>query len=91
MRDIIIRGNDDDVVLRLDELASKKNMSRESYLRAVLKSVSISGELRELDYKYANLVNLMMDQSKMLSDIVDRNTDALDMTYSLLEGIINGK
>ena len=53
-------------------------MSREAYLRDVLGTLAVSGELRELDYKYANLVMLLSDQSKMLSDIIDRNTYVLE-------------
>ena len=67
------------MALRLHELASKKGMSREAYIRDLFNSVSVSGELKELDFKYANLVQLLTDQAKMLSDIIDRNTYVLEM------------
>ena len=79
MANILIRNVDETVALRLHELAGKKGMSRESYIRDLFNSVSVSGELKELDFKYANLVQLLTDQAKMLSDIIDRNTYVLEM------------
>lgn len=81
-----IRGLDKTVVDRLGELASKKGMSREAYLRGILKTVSIAGELMELDFKYANLVETMMDNAKMMSDIIDKNTYVLDEVLNRLDG-----
>lgn len=78
MANLLIRNVDESVALKLNELANKKGMSREAYLRDVLGTLAVSGELRELDYKYANLVMLLSDQSKMLSDIIDRNTYVLE-------------
>ena len=49
MANILIRNVDESVALRLNELAKKKNMSREAYIRDLFNSVSVSGELRELD------------------------------------------
>ena len=76
MANILIRNVDETVALRLHELAGKKGMSREAYIRDLFNSVSVSGELKELDFKYANLVQLLTDQAKMLSD---RNTYVLEM------------
>lgn len=88
--DIKIRGLDKTVVDRLNELAEKKGKSRESYLRGVLTSLSISGELMELDFKYANLVEVLADNSKMMLDIIDKNTYVLDEVLERLDGDRNG-
>lgn len=88
--DIKIRGLDKTVVDRLNELAEKKGKSRESYLRGVLTSLSISGELMELDFKYANLVETLADNSKMMLDIIDKNTYVLDEVLERLDGDRNG-
>ena len=61
-------------------------MSREAYIRDLFNSVSVSGELRELDFKYANLVELLSDQAKMLSDIIDRNTYVIEMVQERMRG-----
>ena len=86
MANILIRNVDESVALRLNELAKKKNMSREGYIRDLFNSVSVSGELRELDFKYANLVELLSDQAKMLSDIIDRNTYVIEMVQERMRG-----
>lgn len=61
-------------------------MSREAYIRDLFNSVSVSGELKELDFKYANLVELLSDQAKMLSDIIDRNTYVIEMVQERMRG-----
>ena len=82
----MIRNVDESVALRLNELAKKKSMSREAYIRDLFNSVSVSGELKELDFKYANLVELLSDQAKMLSDIIDRNTYVIEMVQERMRG-----
>ena len=86
MANILIRNVDEPVALRLNELAKKKSMSREAYIRDLFNSVSVSGELKELDFKYANLVELLSDQAKMLSDIIDRNTYVIEMVQERMRG-----
>ena len=86
MANILIRNVDESVALRLNELAKKKSMSREAYIRDLFNSVSVSGELKELDFKYANLVMLLSNQAKMLSDIIDRNTYVIEMVQERMRG-----
>ena len=86
MANILIRNVDESVALRLNELAKRKSMSREAYIRDLFNSVSVSGELKELDFKYANLVELLSDQAKMLSDIIDRNTYVIEMVQERMRG-----
>ena len=86
MANILIRNVDESVALRLNELAKKKSKSREAYIRDLFNSVSVSGELKELDFKYANLVELLSDQAKMLSDIIDRNTYVIEMVQERMRG-----
>lgn len=84
--EIKIRGLDETVGLRLKELATKKKMSRESYLREVLNTLAVSGELMELDYKYANLVKTLADLNQMYTDIIDKNTYILEEVLDRLDG-----
>lgn len=78
MGQVKIRNLDDSVILRLDELAKKKKKSREAYLRDILITLSISGELFEQDFKYANLVETISDLAKMYGDVIDKNNYLLD-------------
>ena len=82
MGQIIVRGIDNTVLNRLSELAEKKKMSREAYVRDLLVTASIAGELMELDFKYANLVMAGADREKMLGDIVDKNNYLLEEILS---------
>lgn len=72
MATILIRKIDDSTFRKISELASKKNMSREAYVRSVLRNHALDGELRELDRKYNTLVLKLMDQQNMLSDLMER-------------------
>ena len=89
MGNIKVRNLDDTVIMRLDELAAKKKMSRESYLRNVLTSLSISGELFELDFKYATLVQTLADKNQMLADIIDKNNYVIEEMLETLEELNN--
>lgn len=75
---IKVRDLDDTVIMRLNELAEKKGLSRETYLRNVLTSLSISGELFEMDFKYATLVETLADKNQMMADIIDKNNYVLE-------------
>ncbi len=85
MGQIIVRGIDNTVLDRLSELAEKKKMSRESYVRDLLTSAAIAGELMELDFKYANLVTACSDREKMLGDIIDKNSYLLEELLDRLD------
>ena len=84
-----VRGLDETVIMRLDELAAKRGLSRESYLRNVLTSLSISGELFEMDFKYATLVETLADKNQMLVDIIDKNNYVLEEVLENLNGTDN--
>lgn len=49
MADISIRGIDGAAVVKLGEMARKKHMSRESYLRQQLEMLAMFGELKEIE------------------------------------------
>ena len=67
MADISIRGIDGAAVVKLGEMARKKHMSRESYLRQQLEMLAMFGELKEIENKYENLV-------KDIAEIIKLNT-----------------
>ena len=65
MADISIRGIDGAAVVKLGEMARKKHMSRESYLRQQLEMLAMFGELKEIENKYENLVKDMAEIIKL--------------------------
>lgn len=86
MAELKVRGLDQTVIDRITELAEKKGKSRESYLRDLLISISISGELKELDLRYAALVSTLGNNMKMMNDVIDRNNYLLDEVLERLDG-----
>lgn len=73
MGEIKVRGLDETVILRLGELAEKKGKSREAYIRDALINMSLAGQLFEMDFKYATLVETLADKNQMLTDIIEKN------------------
>lgn len=61
MNEIKIRNLDDSVVVQLDRMARKHHMSRNKYLRGILTNHVTAGEKKELEEKYRNLINTMLD------------------------------
>lgn len=68
--DIIIRGIDDAAASRLTQLAKKKGISRESYIRMYLESLAVLDDMKQLDYKYEGLV-------KEMAAVIENNTNEL--------------
>lgn len=56
INEIRIRNVDAGAVARIDELAEKKGLSRNQYLKLQIESLSIAGTLKEYEDKYVNLV-----------------------------------
>ena len=56
MADIIIRNLEPVVLQKIDELAKKKKISREEYLRRYLTKVSELEDVVQLDEKYSSLL-----------------------------------
>lgn len=78
MATFIIRGIDQTKAERIDELAEKKGISREEYMRRVINDLSVSGELKELESKYESLVMLLGDQAQMMNDVIEKNSYVME-------------
>ena len=77
MNEIKIRDIPADVVLRLDELARKKHMSRNEYLKRLLCSESQSQELKDMDELYSKLVDYSLEQLKAGRQLIEQNTKVM--------------
>ena len=75
---VIIRNIDQTVLDRCTELADKKGISREEFLRRAIINLSVVGTVKEIESKYETLFQAVLDQSKMMNDIIDNNTFALN-------------
>ena len=78
MADISIRGIDGAAVVKLGEMARKKHMSRESYLRQQLEMLAMFGELKEIENKYENLVKDIAEINKLNTEALNRISDQGD-------------
>lgn len=75
---ISVRGLDAAVVKKIDELARKNKVSREEYIRRYLIKVSELEDIQNIDEKYHNLVDAVVDRLEQANDIIESNTLALE-------------
>ncbi len=75
--DIKIRGLTPSEVQRLDELAQKHEMSREKYLRTMIRQVLVTDDVLEVEGRYVALINALSDRLDQANDIIERNTIVL--------------
>ena len=61
------------VVKKIDELARKNKVSREEYIRRYLTKVSELEDIQNIDEKYHNLVDAVVDRLEQEMCIRDRN------------------
>ena len=73
-----MRGLDVAVVKKIDELARKNKVSREEYIRRYLTKVSELEDIQNIDEKYHNLVDAVVDRLEQANDIIESNTLALE-------------
>ena len=75
---ISVRGLDAAVVKKIDELARKNKVSREEYIRRYLTKVSELEDIQNIDEKYHNLVDAVVDRLEQANDIIESKTLALE-------------
>lgn len=67
-----IRNVEEDVLLKLDRLARKHNMSRNKYLKGVLTNHVLSGELKEQEEKYCVLMETVLEVVQHNSELIEK-------------------
>lgn len=87
MANIIIRNLEPVVIQKIEELAKKKNLSREEYLRRYLTKLSELEDVIRLDEKYANLVAVLSDRMEQANDIIEINTMLLQRIENYLNNM----
>ena len=79
-KDIKIRGMEIEVVDRIEKLAAKKGTSREEYLRQHLKTMAVLGEVREMEERYARLVELVCKSIQDTNEVLEKILTKLEDT-----------
>lgn len=87
MADIIIRNLEPVVLQKIDELAKKKKISREEYLRRYLAKVSELEDVVQLDEKYSNLINALSERMEQANDVIEINTMFLQRMEDYLKNL----
>ena len=79
--DFMVRDIDDGALAKIDMLARKRGISRNRYVEEALESLAILGELKAVEDKYSNLVNVM-------ADVVEKNTEALRLQNEKIDQLM---
>ena len=87
MADIIIRNLEPVVLQKIDELAKKKKISREEYLRRYLTKVSELEDVVQLDEKYSNLISALSERMEQANDVIEINTMFLQRMDDYLKNL----
>lgn len=74
-----IRGLYDEEVVKLDRLAAQRGVSREEYLRRIVRTHLIERGIKEVENKYENLVQMIMET-------VQSNTETIEDLISEMKG-----
>ena len=81
MKTLYVKGIEESVLLKLDELAAQKGMSRSEYVREQLSHLTAFPEIIEIENKYETLVN-------NFGQIISEQTAAIK---ELREAILKGE
>ena len=71
----------------IDELAKKKKISREEYLRRYLTKVSELEDVVQLDEKYSNLISALSERMEQANDVIEINTMFLQRMEDYLKNL----
>lgn len=87
MNNLLIRNIDDDVLLRLSEMAKKKGVSRTSFLRNQLELLAEYPDIMEHDSKYEELFNRVMDVQEKTLQMMASTINLMNETRQTLRKV----
>lgn len=76
--DIKVRNVDPVAIKKIDELAKAKGISRNEYLKKYISQIAAMKEMKELENKYSNLVNAVVDRLEQANDVIRENSMLLE-------------
>ena len=71
---ISVRDIDPVAIAKIDELAKKKGISRNEYLKNQISKMAIIKEVEEVESKYANLVSVVAERLEQSNDVIRENS-----------------
>lgn len=82
LKNLKIRDVPEEVIMKLDEISSKQNISREEFLRRTLKKITIADEIFEAESKYELLTEKVLGvlnlNTFVLNKFMDENLITLE-------------
>lgn len=72
--DVCIRKVDPVAIKKIDELAKRKGISRNEYLKKHIEQMAIIKDISETEDKYAYLVETVVDRLEQANDIIQENS-----------------
>ena len=76
--DIKVRNVDPVAIKKIDELAKAKGISRNEYLKKYISQIDAMKEMKEVENKYSNLVNAVVDRLEQANDVIRENSMLLE-------------
>ena len=76
--DIKVRNVDPVAIKKIEELAKAKGISRNEYLKKYISQIAAMKEMKEVENKYSNLVNAVVDRLEQANDVIRENSMLLE-------------
>ena len=86
---ISLRNIDPVAIKKIDELAKKKGISRNEYLKMYIQQIAIIKDINEMDNKYSNLVDAITDRLEQAHDVIHENNVMMERMIDKLSVIEN--
>lgn len=74
----MLRDISESDILRIDEMARASHMSRNEFIKRLIHSVARTSEMRDMDNKYEQLVEILIAQIKDGRQLIEQNTKVLE-------------
>ena len=78
MVNIQVRNIPDNVALKLNEMAAKKKMSREQFLRNYFEKMTVENDVTFAEDRYRELVNILIDRLEENNMIMEQCVQAIE-------------
>lgn len=78
MVNIQVRNVPDNVALKLNEMAVKKKMSREQFLRNYFEKMTVENDVIFAEDRYRELVNILIDRLEENNMIMEQCVQAIE-------------
>ena len=81
---ITLRNVSPDIALKLSEMAKKKHMSREQYIKSLLCQVTLSEDMIKIEDRYENLVKDLAEVMLSMNSCMEENNIILEKVIEKL-------